>query len=122
MQGHLHNVHKCNTKKPLRRLPKPVRRNPCTQPRQLLDWNLLRSFEAVAGKGLGRAASTWGSLTLRSPGTSSSWREQLGQTLFDRTSTGLALSDLRRRLASLSQAMGGEAAQFLAGGSSAKYA
>ena len=80
-----------------------------------LDWNLLRSFEAVAREGgLSRAAKHLGLAHPTVARHIQQLEEQLGQTLFDRTSTGLALNDLGRRLASVSQTMGEEAAQFLA--------
>ena len=115
MQGNLHNVHKCNTEKPLNR-PTPQDRAENSMPGLAhLDWNLLRSFEAVAREGgLGRAAKHLGLAHPTVARHIQQLEEQLGQTLFDRTSTGLALNDLGRRLASVSQAMGEEAAQFLA--------
>jgi DNA-binding transcriptional LysR family regulator len=80
-----------------------------------LDWNLLRSFEAVAREGaLGRAAKHLGLAHPTVARHIQLLEEQLGLALFDRTSNGLVLNDLGRRLAQVSQAMGEEAAQFVA--------
>ncbi|MEM6708200.1 MAG: LysR family transcriptional regulator [Pseudomonadota bacterium] len=78
-----------------------------------LDWNLVRTFVAVAESGSLAAASR--ELGLAHPTVARHVQQlegQLGLLLFDRTSQGVVLNDAGRRLATQAQAMRREARAF----------
>jgi len=78
-----------------------------------LDWNLLRSFVAVAGQGsLAGAARALGLAHPTVARHVQLLEAQLGLALFERTGSGLAINEAGQRLAEVAERMGQEARTF----------